>query len=141
MPAPTLLRGLCAVLATVSLAAFAQSDPDVMESDWIELVKGYKGESLGTELVDIEQTDGDPMQRITLAIPKISIPNPDDIEEVVVVGQMPDQGPSIELPKIEFSYEWLDDYDNDNYGLVIKLGRNARWPIRLYMNSNPGFKR
>ncbi|MBK6738859.1 MAG: hypothetical protein IPG64_13605 [Haliea sp.] len=39
------------------------------------------------------------------------------------------------------TYEWVSDTDPDNYGLVIRLSRNTNWPIRLYMNSDPGFIR
>ena len=42
---------------------------------------------------------------------------------------------------LDITYEWVDDYDKDNYGLVIRLGKNTNWPIRLYMNSDPGFVR
>ncbi|MGB1141241.1 MAG: hypothetical protein ACPG1A_10105, partial [Halioglobus sp.] len=111
----------------------------VVESDWLELVKGYKGDAIGAELVSIEEGDTAESREITVAIPKDAIGHPDEIEEVVVVGQMPEQ-PEPSEP-LDITYEWLDDYDNDNYGLVIRLGRNSRWPIRLYMNSYSGFKR
>ena len=42
---------------------------------------------------------------------------------------------------MDITFEWVDDYDNDNYGLVIRLGRDTNWPIRLFMNSGPGFTR
>ena len=117
------------------LAMLAQGeDVEPVQSDWLELVKGYKGETLGTEMRDIED-DGE-NRTVTLAIPKESIGHPDSIEEVVVVGRKPE-----ELEPLEIEYKWLDDYDEDNYGLVIYLGRNSRWPIRFYLNSDPGFIR
>ena len=109
-------------------------DVEPLQSDWLELVKGYKGETLGTEMREIED-DGD-NRTVTLAIPKESIGHQDSIEEVVVVGRKPE-----ELEPLEIEYKWLDDYDEDNYGLVIYLGRNSRWPIRFYLNSDPGFIR
>ena len=42
---------------------------------------------------------------------------------------------------LDITYEWAADYNSDNYGLVIRLRRNTNWPIRLYMNSDTGFKR
>ena len=117
------------------LAMLAQAeDVEPVQSDWLELVKGYKGETLGTEMREIED-DGE-NRTVTLAIPKESISHPDSIEEVVVVGRKPQ-----ELEPLEIEYKWLDDYDDDNYGLVIYLGRNSRWPIRFYLNSDPGFIR
>jgi hypothetical protein len=65
--------------------------------------------------------------------------DPDTIEEVIVVGRHPDK-PEPPEP-LDITYEWLDDYENDNYGLVIRLGKNSKWPIRLYLNSAPGFVR
>lgn len=126
---------ICAVLA-IPLFVFAQTDPAALESSWLELVKGYKGDALGAELVEIEDGDVEGTQKITLAIPKKSMSHPDQIEEVVVIGRKPQKRKPLDI-----SYEWLDDYDKDNYGLVIRLGKNTNWPIRLYMNSEAGFTR
>ena len=126
---------VCAVLL-IPLLVFAQTDPAALESSWLELVKGYKGDAMGAELVDIEDGDVEGTQKITLAIPKKSMSHPDEIEEVVVIGRKPEKRKPLDI-----TYEWLDDYDNDNYGLVIRLGKNSRWPIRLYLNSDPGFIR
>ena len=97
--------------------------------------KGPKGEAMGVELREIEANEADGTQVVTLAVPKESIEHPDAIEEVRVVARAPE-----EPEPLEIKYEWLDDYDEDNYGLVIHLGK-GNWPIRLYMNSNPGFIR
>lgn len=121
------------ILFALPLLTVAE-DIQPVQSDWLELVKGYKGETLGAEMMEIE--DSEQGRTVTLAIPKESIDHPDTIEEVVVVGQKPE-----ELEPLEIEYEWLEDYDNDNYGLVIYLGSNSRWPIRLYLNSGPGFVR
>lgn len=129
---PAVLVG--ALLSTALVVPASGEDVEPIQSDWLELVKGYKGETLGTEMREIE--DGEDGRTITLAIPKESIEHPDSIEEVVVVGRKPEKPEPIPI-----EYEWLDDYENDNYGLVIRLGRNSRWPIRLYMNSDPGFTR
>lgn len=129
------LTMICAVLLA-PLVVLAQTESEPMESDWLELVRGYRGEAVGVELRDIEDGDTEDTQKITLAIPKSAINHPDDIEEVVVYGRKPE-----EPEPLDIEYEWLDDYDNDNYGLVIRLGKNSRWPIRLYMYSDPGFIR
>lgn len=135
MKSVTVLSG--ALLLALSAPLWAE---DVMEpslqSDWLELVKGHRGESMGVELRDIEEGDSEGMQKITLAIPKESMPHPSDIEEVVVVGQAPEKREPLPI-----KYEWLDDYDNDSYGLVITIGKDSNWPIRLFMNSEEGFIR
>jgi len=123
-------------IVLIPLAVMAQNGTEPLESDWLELVKGYRGDTLGTELVEIEDGEVEGTQKITLAIPKTSMRHPDEIEEVVVIGRKPE-----EPEPLDITYEWLDDYDNDKYGLVIRLGKNTRWPIRLYMNSDAGFVR
>lgn len=124
--------GLAALLAG---AAVAQSV--TQETDWMELVKGYKGKTMGAELRDIEPDDGFGRQKVTIAIPKHAIADPDTMEEVRVVGRRPEKF-NFEFP-LEFTYEWVDDYDNDYYGLVLHLGKDAKVPIRLYMESSTGF--
>lgn len=128
----------CALL--LPLATLAQTEHDQhqheaepLESDWLELVKGYRGEAVGAEMREV--SDGD-TQEITLAIPKSAIRHPDEIEEVVVYGRRPEKPEPLNI-----EYEWVDDYDNDNYGLIIRLGENSQWPIRLYMYSDTGFTR
>jgi hypothetical protein len=130
----TYLKILASMLLATSTGVLAQQGTS-LESDWLELVKGHKGETLGVELRDIEAGDSEGTQKITLAVPKESIAHPDEIEEVVVIGRKPDDPEPIDI-----KYEWLDDYDNDNYGLVIHIGE-SNWPIRLYMNSSSGFIR
>jgi len=126
---------VCAFLL-MSLPVLAQTDNVLLESDWMELVKGSRDEAFGAELREIEDGDTADTQTITLAIPKSAISHPDAIEEVVVIGRKPEKPEPLDI-----SYEWLDDYDNDNYGLVIRLGKDTKWPIRLYLNSDPGYIR
>ena len=132
MPLSFIRPGLLALLLVLPSIAVAQEEGEPLQSDWLELVKGYKGKNLGTELVEID--DEGETRTITLAIPKTSMGNPNEIEEVVVIGRKPEKPQPLDI-----TYEWLDDYDNDNYGLVIRLGKNSRWPIRLYLNSEAGF--
>ena len=129
------ITGALVFALSVSTRAEDVMEP-TLQSDWLELVKGHRGETMGVELRDIEEDDGDATQKITLAIPKRSMPHPDAIEEVVVVGRAPDKPEPLPI-----KYEWLDDYDNDNYGLVIRIGKNSNWPIRIFMNSEAGFTR
>lgn len=131
------LRSATAALSLSVLASIAHAASESTQTGWLELVKGSRGDIIGAELVEIEQGDTADMQKITVAIPKSSLHSPDEIEEVLVIGQKP---PEAEKSKpIKFTYEWVADYDSDNYGLVIRLGKDTNWPIRLYMNSEAGF--
>ena len=128
----------CALLLSLPTIAARAGDGEV-QTGWMDLVKGARDSTVGAEVVGVEAGDTADTQKITLAIPKKSIANPSDIEEVVVLGQRPEK-PGKPEP-LDMTFEWAADYDSDNYGLVIRLGRNTNWPIRLYMNSNPGFTR
>ena len=105
-------RGLILALSCAVLAASAQNENGTLKTDWIELVKGYKGDTVGAEVREVEQEKG--VRKVTLAIPKTAIESPDEIEEVVVVGRKPEEPE----PLLNIRMEWLDDYDNDNYGLI-----------------------
>ncbi|MCB1704611.1 MAG: hypothetical protein KDI17_07100 [Halioglobus sp.] len=137
MRAKNFFRAAVAALSVCLLSSAAVAQGEGTQTGWLELVKGSRDDTVGAELVNIEDGDTADTQKITLAIPKASVVNRNDIEEVVVIGQRP---PAPEKPKpVKFSYEWVSDYDNDNYGLVIHLGKDTNWPIRLYLNSAPGF--
>ena len=128
---------LAVALVLVIPTVFAQTNGNPIQSDWMELVKGHLDTDTGIQLVNIEDGDTAGSQTITLAVPKDSIGNRNAIEEVLVVGQMLE--PPAPSEPLDITYEWVDDYDNENYGLIIRLGKDTNWPIRLYMNSGPGF--
>jgi len=118
-----------------------------MQTEWMELVKGYRDESTGAEVRDVGEGDETGTRRIVVSIPKSALQDPDSIEEVVVVGQRPEEW---QMPQViqnmregleNIEYEWLDDYENDNYGLVIKLSADSKVPIRLFMYSDTGYTR
>jgi|AntAceMinimDraft_5_1070358.scaffolds.fasta_scaffold06345_6 hypothetical protein len=126
-------------LFTLAFAVAAQPYGETLETGWLELVKGSRDSTMGAQLIEIEQGDTADEQKITLAIPKKSLADPGAIEEVLVIGQ---RLPATEKSRpIKIQYEWVSDHDPDNYGLIIRLGKNTNWPIRLYMNSEPGFRR
>jgi len=115
---------------------FSWAQGQMTETDWLHLVEGYKGDTVGAEVRKIETDEATGGQKLIISIPKIAISHPDQMEEVVVVGQAPEE----REPIFNFKYEaeWLDDYDNDHYGLVIRLGKGSNWPIRLFMYSDDG---
>ncbi len=130
----SLIKTLLPTLVLATAATHAQEGTS-LQSDWLELVKGHKGKSMGVELRDIEVEDEKGNRKVTLAVPKASISNPDAIEEVRVVARRPE-----EPEPIKVQYEWVSDVDEDNYGLVIHIGE-GNWPIRLFMDSSSGFTR
>ena len=136
MSVPTIWQSTISGLLLLLLVTLAQADDSAMQTGWMEFVKGARDSTVGAQLVEIEDGETADTQKITLAIPKESIGDPGDIEEVIVIGKAPEKSEPLDI-----SYEWVSDYDRDNYGLVIRLGRNTNWPIRLYLNSSPGFIR
>ena len=112
------------------LSGTVQAADNPMESDWIELVKGSRGVTMGAELMDIEQNADEATNKVTLRIPKRSMSDPDEIEEVVVIGKMPEKSEPMNV-----RYEWVRDYDEDSHGLIIHLGSEDTWPIRIFMNA------
>ncbi len=124
---------VAAQLLAVSLQA--QVERDIVRTDWIEQTPGYQEKAVGVQVREIESNGSGDSHSITLAIPKDAISDPDSIEEVVVVGKKPEEPE----PLLGTRLEWLDDYDNDNYGLVIHLGDNANWPLRVYFSAKHGY--
>lgn len=124
------------LLLALPLLLAAQDVALPLQSGWMELVKGSRDPSTGVEMREVESVKADESRTLVLAIPKSSMNHPDTIEEVVVVGKRPEKPEPLDI-----TYEWLDDYDNDNYGLVIHLGKNSNWPIRLYLDSSAGYVR
>lgn len=120
-----LKRLLCLLpgLALLAMPALAQD----LETDWIKPVEGYEETAMGARLRNIETEDGE--TRVTIDIPKSSLKNAENIEEVVVMGKRPDQPEE----QIQVEHEWASDYDNDYYGLVLHLGSNGDIPLRLYL--------
>ena len=130
----SLMWGLLLVL----IGATASADEPAMQTDWMNVEKGSRDAASGTEVVEVEEDGTDGTRTVTLAIPKRAVSDPGAIEEVVVIGQAPEKSEPVD---IDISYEWVSDYDKDNYGLVIRLSKDTNWPIRLYLNSAPGFTR
>lgn len=104
------------------------------ETDWIELQKGYEGKIIGAKVKQIEDLDNREDKRVTISIPKSTINDTNQIQEIIVVGKAPkkDQEPS----NLKIHYEWVDDYENDYYGLIITLSKATNVPIRLYFKGD-----
>jgi len=125
-----------AALVMAASSTFAQ-DKVLMETDWLEFVKGHKGNTVGAEVREADRDSTTGGSRLVIAIPKVAMDDPTMMEEVRVVGQAPKE---IDLLP-DYEYEWVEDYDNDYYGLIIKFSEDTQYPIRLYIESNSGFIR
>jgi len=136
MPSLRFLILTLTLLLALPVTLAAQDEPLPLQSGWMELVKGHRDPATGVEMREVEQESAGETRTVTLSIPKTSMNHPDTIEEVVVVGRRPEKPEPLDI-----SYEWLDDYDNDSYGLVIRFGKDTKWPIRLYLDSAPGYVR
>ena len=134
LTARSLLTATAFVMAASS--PFAQ-DKVLMETDWLEFVKGDKGDSVGAEVREADRDSTTGGSRLVIAIPKVAMDDPSMMEEVRVVGQAPKE---IDLLP-DYEYEWVEDYDNDYYGLIIRFSEDTQYPIRLYIESNSGFIR
>lgn len=118
------LAGLFLVFISVHLHA--------LETGWIELKKGSEDKDTGAVVREISKPDAKGNTTVTVAIPKTAVANTAE-EEVVVYGQRPEKRKK--APIMDVRYEWVADYEQDYYGLVIKFGANPVLPIRLYLKS------
>ena len=132
-------EGIAAVLVLLlSAAATAQSDADLLKTDWIDLVKGYKDADSGVEVREVVRNKEDGGMQVIVAVPKMRMGDGTDIEEVRVVGQRPEAiDPRQWLPELE--YEWVDDYDNDHYGLLVRFTEEQKIPLRLFFSADAGY--
>lgn len=129
-----------ALAAGLTLATIGSASAESlgMQSDWLELVKGQRCETSGAQIMNVADSTDTGHQTVLLRIPKASLEGDADMEEVRVVARMPEKA---ELPELlpELETEWIDDYDNDHYGLLVKLRSDQKVPIRLFMSSRDGF--
>jgi len=133
-----LARSLC-FCAAIAMTPAALAQTVSSETGWLELVKGHLDLDSGTGVRNVEPGDVEGERRITLAIPKKRLDGVSSgaLEEVRVVGRRPEQ---VDLMP-DFRYEWIADYDNDHYGLIIHLRDDGTMPLRLYMESSTGYLR
>ena len=122
----------CVKVATAFIAAFflistACAGELKLETGWLKSEVGHQSDPLGVKVVDVQEN----ASKITISIPKKNVPQLKEIEEVLVIGEKPEK---LEMPSMrKIKYEFVKDYDNDNYGLVIYLGSRQQIPFRLYL--------
>jgi hypothetical protein len=123
MARPTVANRLAALAAALVFAVPALAG----ETADVELRKGYVDPKSGVKVEEIMVVPGQDMQAVRLAVPRGGEP----IEEMIVTARRPSGETVLQLKPHEF----VRDYDNDYYGLVIYLGKNESLPLRLYMDA------
>jgi len=108
-------------------SAFAED----VATGWLNQQEGFREEVIGARLVSIDAVPADGSKRVTLAIPRKAVVDRGNYEEIVVVGRQPDKSET----RFEVRYEWAEDYEKDFYGLILYLGKDSNFPIRLYFKS------
>ncbi len=129
-------RVLIALLFVVlPLSAVAESLG--MQSDWLELVKGERCETSGAQIMGVEKDNKTGYSTVMVKVPKANMSDDPDMEEVKVVAKAPEKAKAPQLfPELET--EWVDDFDNDHYGLLVKFSSDQEMPIRLYFSTGGG---
>jgi len=118
----------CALLLLMS-APWVQAGE--LQTDWITPVKGESEQTLGASVRAVEAAENDGGSKVTIAIPKSALAEDEAIEEIVVVGKRADNSEQ----RLDIRHEWVADYDKDNYGLVLYLGKDGNIPLRLYLKA------
>lgn len=128
-----IIRSVVAAVLLFPMTAFSQSMG--MESDWLELVKGHRDGKSGAQVMDIKEDPSTGHRTAMIKVPKVVLLSETDMEEVKVVAKMPEKA---EMPDLlpEFESEWVDDYDNDHYGLLVKLKSDQKIPFRLFFSAD-----
>ena len=122
---------LLAFTAALSILSPALS---ALETDWLELKEGHEGQKIHAKVnrIQLPELGSKGGQHVTVSIPKDALESTDKIQEVVVVGKRGDN----EVVLSSTHYEWSEDYESDNYGLIITLDKMENYPIRVYLKSN-----
>lgn len=103
-----------------------------LQTEWIDPAIGSTEPTLGARIQSIEELPDSAGQRLVIEIPKTSLEHRDDIPEIVITAQRSNRTEW----QLDIPHAWLEDYDNDNYGLVLYLGRQHKLPLRLHFKTD-----
>lgn len=126
------IKKMTAMLAVAAAVAVSPVIAVELKTEWIELDEGFSESLLGARVQDIEELPDDAGRKVTVEIPRESLQHRTDIPEIVITAKRSDRSER----ELEIPHAWLADYDNDNYGLVIYLGRNQNLPFRLFLKTD-----
>lgn len=118
-------------------AAIVQGDSELLQTNWIEMVKGYKDVDSGVLVREVKK-DTDGLMHLEIAVPKVRMNTVSEMEQVRVIGRRPEKFDFKQLLP-SFEYEWVEDYDKDYYGLLVHFREDKKAPVRLYFSSQSGF--
>jgi hypothetical protein len=99
-------------------ASGAIGQQNTLETDWLPLVTGERCEKSGAEIMGVNRSAESGRQEVLVRIPKVRLGEDPAIEEVRVVAKAPEKF-ELQNPFPELETEWVDDYDNDHYGLLV----------------------
>jgi len=121
-----------ALLALIFVSFAGAAMAAELRSEWIEPNVGSSESLLGARIHSIEDLPDAAGQRVVIEIPRESLQYRDDIPEIVITARRRD---STEW-QLDIPHEWVSDYDNDHYGLVLYLGRDQNLPLRLFLKTD-----
>ncbi|NRB38745.1 MAG: hypothetical protein HRU20_09805 [Pseudomonadales bacterium] len=105
-----------------------------LETQWIEFEQGFIEKGMGAQLQDIQYDEAKNQQILSIDIPKKSLGEYRDIEEVVVIGIRDEKKPP---QPIAFSHiEWIENPDADHYGILLRIHKDIPFPLRLYFKAD-----
>ncbi|MBL4782677.1 MAG: hypothetical protein JKX92_10595 [Porticoccaceae bacterium] len=121
-------------LALATLLALLTPGLSALETGWLELKEGHQGQKIKAKVqrIKLPELGGDGGQHVTVTIPRDALENTDKVHQVVVVGKRGDQEETLTGVR----YEWAEDYENNDYGLIIKLDKLENYPIRVYLKDD-----
>ena len=130
---PMFVRKSLVAMALFALAGGTMAQSLGMQSDWLETVKGHRDGKTGAQVMEVMEDPKTGQQAVMVKIPKSSMEDDSDMEEIKVVGQAPEER---EMPDVlpELETQWVDDYDNDHYGLLVKFNEDQKTPFRLFFS-------
>lgn len=121
-----LRRLLLAAMTFASFQAFAT------DSGWLKQEVDASNEQGFTVKAIVNSDQG--IKLITVAVPKEKLnKSKEDIDEIIVIGQRKQERESLLK---NASYEWADDFENGDYGLIIKLNDNSKMPLKLQFSTD-----
>lgn len=126
-----------AALLSLLLVVISARGDDVLQTNWIEMVRGFQDTESGVQVRDVTKDDTG-VTHLEIAIPKIRMSDVANMEEVRVIGQRKEEFDFRNLIP-QFEYEWVDDYDNNFYGLLVHFKEEPKTPLRLFFSAESGF--
>ena len=118
------MKYLIALFSALIVTASAQTPSPNDLTGWLIAEPGSKESTLGAQVISVNTEENATV--IELEVP---VSNPAALEEVTVIGRQPEQSEEA-LEQIRQA-EWLQAYENGNYGLRIHINKLPGFEFRL----------